>query len=294
VQIGDSYVERPATHPAEHSLVAVYNAGYIFGRSGWTPTASFYSLRFGPGREIHGHDDHMGLTYYARGRNLIVDAGHYGYAQTPYRTWLISPEAASTLVMPDASFNAGTPTALVADKIGGSGQFYELYDTAFTGHPRYRSVFVSQRPDLVVVFDQARGGGQYQQLWHLDPALTVTKVTSTQATATAAGTELALVRVQLPGQVLAAHSITVAHAQAKPLQGWVSHQLEQRTPDDVVEMTADGQTAAMLTVIVPAAPGTRVTALASGPKAGPYLLTVKIGKTVIRFTVTSAGRITEP
>jgi Heparinase II/III-like protein len=293
VQIGDSYVEHPATQPTEHSLVAVYNAGYVFGRSGWTPAASFYSLRFGPGREIHGHDDHMGLTYYARGRNLIVDAGHYGYASTPYRTWLISPEAASTFVMPNESFNSATPTTLVADKIGSSGQFYEFYDTAFGGHPRYRSVFVSQRPDLVVVFDQARGGGRYQQLWHLDPALTVTKVTATTATATATGTELALVRVQLPGQVLPAHSITVARAQANPYQGWVSHQLEQRTPDDVVEMTANGQTAAMLTVIVPAAPGTRVIATASGPKAGPYLLTVRIGPAVIRLTVTSAGRITE-
>jgi hypothetical protein len=105
------------------------------------------------------------------------------------------------------------------------------------------------------------------------------------------GDELALVRVQLPGQVLPAHSITVARAQANPYQGWVSHQLEQRTPDDVVEMTANGQTAAMLTVIVPAAPGTRVIATASGPESGPYQLTMKIGLTVTRFTVSTAGTI---
>jgi hypothetical protein len=233
----------------------------------------------------------MGLTYYARGRNLIVDAGHYGYASTPYRTWLLSPEAASTFVMPSVKFNADASTALTAKKIGSNGQFYEFYDTAFSGHPRYRSVFVSQRPDVVVVFDRARGAGRYQQLWHLDPALTVTKVTSTQATATADGTELALVRVQLPGQVLPAHSITVARAQANPYQGWVSHQLEQRTPDDVVEMTTNGQSAAMLTVIVPAATGTRVIATASGPASGPYTLTVKVGNTVSRFTVTSGGTI---
>ncbi len=30
----------------------------------------------------------MGLTYYARGRNLIVNAGHDGYANTPYRAYL--------------------------------------------------------------------------------------------------------------------------------------------------------------------------------------------------------------
>lgn len=294
VQIGDTYVERPAVDPAVPGRVAVYDAGYIFGRSGWTPAASFYSLRFGPGREIHGHDDQMGLTYYARGRNLIVDAGHYGYADTPYRAWLLSPEAASTFVLPDMSFNPAAPTALIAEKIGSDRQFYELHDTAFGGLSRYRSVFVSQRPDVVVVFDRAAGADEYQQLWHLDPALTIGRVTSAGAIATAPGSELALLRVPLPGQVVPAGSTTVARAQADPYQGWVSHQLEQRVPDDVVEMTTHGQAAAMLTVIVPAAPGTPVTAAATGPQPGPYLLTVKAGTAVTTFRVTSTGLISQP
>jgi hypothetical protein len=291
VQIGDSYVERPARHPAVPNLDAVYGAGFIFGRSGWTPASSFYSLRFGPGRQIHGHDDHMGLTYYARGRNLLVNAGHYGYASTPYRAWLISPEAASTLVMPDVSFNPATPTALIAARAGRDGQFYELSDTAFGGLPRYRSVFVSQHPDLVVVFDRAICDGECQQLWHLDPGLTVSHVTDAGATASAPGTELALLNVPLPGQPTPAVATTVARAQTSPFQGWVSQQLERRTPDDVVEMTGYGTTVAMLTVIAPAGPGTPVTATATGPHSGPYPLSVKIGDAVTTFTVTSTGQL---
>jgi len=287
VQIGDTYVERPAARPAERSLAVVYSAGYIFGRSGWGPGASFYSLRFGTHREIHGHNDHMGLTYYARGMNLIVDAGHYGYAQTPYRNWLVSPEGASTFVMPNVGFNPASSTALIARH----QQFYEFYDTAFAGHPRYRSVFVSRRPSLVVVFDRAKGAGEYQQLWHLDPALAVTSVTSTHATATDGGTSLVLVRVILPGQAIQAQSVQVVRAQTHPWQGWVSPQLEERIPDDVVEVTTCGPTAAMLTVIVPVARGTTVTATATGPESGPYRLTVKIGRTVTRLTVTSGGKI---
>ena len=189
VQLGDSYVERPATSPRGDALVAVYpQAGYVFGRSGWTPAASFYSLRFGPGREIHGHNDHLGVTYYARGLDLIVDAGHDGYAATPYRSCLQSPEAASTLVLPGVLFSPSTATALVTDRIGQYGQFYELYDTAFGGDPRYRSVYVSQRPDLIIVFDRATTGSvtsSYQQLWHLAPALTVTEVGASYAVASA-------------------------------------------------------------------------------------------------------------
>jgi len=291
VQIGDTYVERPAARPVVPGLVAVYDAGYIFGRSGWGPAASFYSLRFGPGREIHGHNDHMGLTYYARGMNLIVNAGHYGYAETPYRNWLICPAGASTFVMPNAKFKAAASTALIGRRIGHYRQFYEFYDVAFGGHPRYRSVLVSQRPDLVVVFDRGTGGGEYQQLWHLDPALEVTSVTPASAVATAAGTWLTLVPVKLPGQAIKAHPITVVRARTGPYQGWVSQQLEQRIPDDVVEMTAHGRTAAMLTVIIPTAPGTAVSVTATGQKSGPYLLTVKIGTTVTRLTVTSGGKI---
>jgi hypothetical protein len=40
VQIGDTYVEHPATGPPQRGLVAVYSRGYVFGRSSWGPGAS--------------------------------------------------------------------------------------------------------------------------------------------------------------------------------------------------------------------------------------------------------------
>jgi hypothetical protein len=291
VQIGDTYVEHPAVHQTVPNLVAVYAAGYIFGRSGWTSAASFYSLRFGRGRQVHGHSDHMGLTYYARGRNLIADAGHYGYQNTPYRTWLRSPEAASMLVTPGVRFDGAAPTSLIADQIGRYGQFYELYDTAFGGAPRYRSVYVDQRPDVMVVFDRASGAPSYQQLWHLDPALAVSSTGPSSVIASAPGTELALLRVALPGQVIPPGSITVVRGQTDPYQGWVSHQMLQQIPADVVEMNQQGPVAAMLTVLVPTAPGTAVSATASGPPGGPYLLRVRIGGALAAFTVTANGTI---
>jgi hypothetical protein len=294
-QIGDSYVERPATSYRGQALVAIYaQAGYVFGRSGWNAAASFYSLRFGPGREIHGHDDHLGLTYYARGRDLIVDAGHYGYTATPYRAWLQSSEAASTLVLPGAPFSAAASTSLMADRLGQDGQFYELYDTAFAGHPRYRSVYVSQRPDLVIVFDRAAGGSAgstYAQLWHLDPSLRVTSVSSSAAIATAPGTSLTLAQVALPGQVIPPRSTQVTNGQTDPYQGWVSHQMLQRTPADVVTMTRTGPTAAILTLIIPTAPGTPVGYAVTGPPAGPYRLRVTVGVTVSSYTITPNGTI---
>jgi Heparinase II/III-like protein len=251
---------------------------------------SFYSLRFGPGRQIHGHADHMGLTYYARGRNLIVDSGHDGYDENAYRAYLLSPEAASTLVMPDAPFKQSAATSLVASDIAAKAQFYEFRDTAFDGHGRERSVYVSQAPDYIVVFDRASGGGVYQQLWHLDPALTVQTVRSDYAVATAPGTELVIRQVALPGQVIPAGSTRVVRGQVSPYQGWVSRGQNQRTPAPVVTMTRHGASASILTVIVPAAPGTAVTASAAKHGAG-WSLRLAIGKTVQTLLVSAGGTI---
>lgn len=300
-QIGDTYVigprNRPGT-PLQYAAtrgavgtppaqrVGVYRAGYVFGRSGWSPFGdqSFYSLRFGPGRQVHGHDDHMGLTYYARGRNLIVNAGHDGYANTPYRAYLLSPEANSVLVMPSVPFDSTAPTRLIRDSVGADGQFFEFGDTAFGGRPRYRSVYVAQDPDLVLVFDRASGAGRYQQLWHLDPGLTVTTVTRSYAVATAPGTRLEIRQIPLPGQQIPAASTQVA-------RGWVSHAALHRIPAPVVTMTRTGRSAAILTLIAPTAPGVPITVAVSGASRGWYRLRVRIGGRQLTFLVSAGGDI---
>jgi hypothetical protein len=312
VQIGDTYNVTPrdrAGTPLRYAAtmgshgsapgqrIGVYTAaGYVFGHSGWGNAAtfgqmSFYSLRFGPGTEIHGHPDHMGLTYYARGRNLIVNAGHDGYEQNAYRAYLLSPEAASTLVMPGVPFDASAATALIRQDLTATGQFFEFSDTAFGGDRRQRSVYVSQAPDFVVVFDQASGATMYQQLWHLDPALTVRSITSSYATATAPGTELEIRQVPLPGQTIPAGSTTVVTGQANPYQGWVSRAQNERAPAPVVTMTRLGPGARILTVIVPASPGAPVGATASRDGNGWYLLRVRIGATSRTLLVSADGVI---
>jgi hypothetical protein len=303
VQIGDTYVERPfpgspPVLPARKlPLVAVYNAGYIFGRSAWGTGGTFYSLRFGPGRQVHGHDDHMGLTYYSRGRNLIVDAGHTGYEVSPYRDYIRSPEAVSTFISPGARFRPSATTTLTASEIGPASQFYQLSDYAFGG-PRSRSVYAHQGPDFMLVLDRGAGEENYQQLWHLDPGLAVTSVTASSATATAPAisatatspavpaTTLRVARIALPGQVIPAGSTTVLKGQTSPYQGWVSHQVLQRIPAPVVIMSGKGTGPnlgiAMLTLIAATAPGTPVSTtvtVAPGgtPANGPYLVLVGIG-----------------
>jgi Heparinase II/III-like protein len=308
VQIGDTYVETPRSTPGTplqyvgtqgrsgsppSQRIAVYRAGYVFGRSTWRPfgSASFYSLRFGPGRQVHGHEDHMSLTYYARGRNLLVNAGHYGYQNTPYRAYLLSPEASNVLVMPGVPFSRGAPTYLTRQVIGANGQFFEFSDTAFDGNPRDRSVYVSQDPGLVLVFDRASGASRYQQLWHLDPGLTVTRVSRSYAIATAPGTQLEIRQIPLPGQVIARGSTQVVRGQVNPYQGWVSQQMLQRIPAPVITMTRTGSSAAILTLIAPSGPGTAVSTAITQRPGGWYHLRVDVGGSSVSFLISSGGYI---
>lgn len=313
VQIGDTYDVAPrdrAGTPLQYAAtmgksgsapkqrVGVYRAGYVFGRSGWGTASSFrdmsfYSLRFGPGTQIHGHADHMGLTYYARGRNLIVDSGHDGYEDNPYRSYLLSPQAASTFVLPEESFDPSAATSLTRQSVGARGQFFEFRDTAFGGVARYRSVYVSQTPDFAVVLDRASGAGTYQQLWHLDPGLTVRTVRDTRAVATAPGTELELLQVPLPGQAIPAGSTRVVRGRTDPYQGWVSRGQNERVPAPVVIMTRHGASASMLTLIAPASPGARIEATVTQRPAGPDTLRVRIGPATRTLLIGSGGVISQ-
>ena len=80
--------------------VKVYDGGFVFGRSGFgnkrpLKDETYYTLRFGPQRIIHGHNDHLSLTFWHSGRPVIIDPGHVGYAPGRDRNYVRSHEAVS-------------------------------------------------------------------------------------------------------------------------------------------------------------------------------------------------------
>jgi hypothetical protein len=314
VQIGDTYASPPQMvlgTPVEYaatkgasgsppaSNVAIYSAGYVFGRSGWGTqrpfgAESFYSLRFGRGRQVHGHHDHMSLTYYARGRELLVDSGHVGYEAGAYRDYLRSPRAHNVMILPGASFSGAATTTLTRSAVGSDGQFYEVADTAFGGLDRRRSVYVSQRPDLVIVFDRVRGGSsttRYQQLWHLDPTFAIERIGRSFATATVSGanTRLWLGQVPFPNQAVPPGSTWAVRGETNPYQGWVSRQALSRIKAPVVSMSRTGRSTAMLTVITPARTMVGVRYYLTRRPDGWYRLDVYIGDAVSRYAVSPGG-----
>jgi hypothetical protein len=175
VPIGDSPADvRPKGFPHEVNTVKVFDGGYVFGRTAWNDASSaYYSIRFGPGRRLHGHEDHLGVTYHAQGRDILVEAGFHSYEKTPYRKWTTSPEAHNVPIVMGAEFREGTATHLVGSSVGRMRQSYRLTDNAY-GVSRTRSVLVNHGADLMAVLDSVPDGSRLRNLWHFGPSLKVT------------------------------------------------------------------------------------------------------------------------
>lgn len=190
VEIGDSMPRRPeyvgggalefvlsnGATGAEIPRVKVYEAGYIFGRSGFgqrrpKDLESFYTLRFGPPRQIHGHFDHLSLTYWDRGRNIIVDAGHPGYVRDPLRSYAQSRLAHNVLTVRGKEHDAEAASRLVDYQIEESWSAFDLEDTAWEGLRWNRSAcFVDCGPFVVSdSLEPTRSVEYAEQRWNVAP-----------------------------------------------------------------------------------------------------------------------------
>ncbi|GAA2214940.1 hypothetical protein GCM10009850_104070 [Nonomuraea monospora] len=153
--------------------VKAYRAGYVFGRTAWgKPESAYYSIRFGPGMKFHGHEDHLGVTYYAQGRDILMDGGFHSYEKSSYRYWTLSPEAHNVPTVVGAKFRPRTASKLVDSSYGKDRQAFKVTDKAY-GVSRTRSVLVNHGQDLMAVLDTASGGKKVRNIWRFAPSLKV-------------------------------------------------------------------------------------------------------------------------
>ncbi|MEV5960120.1 heparinase II/III family protein [Kribbella sp. NPDC051952] len=269
-QIGDSEVVRTApvvgtpleyagslgaTGIAPTDRVGMYSAGYVFGRSGWGTFANqaSYSIRYGPGRQLHGHSDHTSLTYTARGRDILIDGGHAGYQNDVWRTWAKGPFASSAMTTP-LSADKLPATKLTRSLLKPNADFYELSDVPGTGISRVRGVLVLNNPDLIVTLDRAssKTAQQFQTLWHLPADQKATVYSRTTALAAKPGEDTRTILFQVPyRQALPAGAILLKQAQTKPIQGWTYPNINTRLSAPTLMFARSGTTASILSFIAP-------------------------------------------
>ncbi|HJT37073.1 MAG TPA: heparinase II/III family protein [Actinomycetota bacterium] len=279
VQIGDTYAAPPSSipgTPAEYAatqgasgspppnLVMLYSyQGYVFARTAWDPfgTASFYSIHFGPGRNYHGHNDHMSVTYMWTGKPVLIDSGHDNYTLDAYRVYLRSPEGHNVLTVNGGTVNPN-PTTLKRYTIKPDQQFYEMTDQVYTGVTRDRELLYVDDPGFMVVLDRASAKSTvgFRQLWHLPTGSVLLGLSRATARLRSADGSMQYVvtSVPFPGETLPAGATGVVSGQTSPYLGWVSTKMGSRVKDPVVVMGRIASSVRMLTVVVPSAAGASV------------------------------------
>jgi hypothetical protein len=233
---------------APATVEAIYDAGFAFVRTGWGEQRPFadevhVTLRFGPARRFHGHDDAGSLTLYGDGSRLLLDAGAHTFkspAELKWAAYFVS-RAAHDVVTVDGIRYTPTASRLVwhrsTPEVFGAG----VAVPGYAGVTLQRTVyFVRQLPYLVVddVASSARAG-TYRQRWHLaedaDPMVEP-------------GTAITM---RPRGNVLIRQAESNSQTDSRLADGWVSYEYGQHLPAPVVEFISAGKAVHFVTVIVP-------------------------------------------
>lgn len=181
--IGETYPTDKGVGPTSGtalSQVWVQN-GWAFGRSSWATEddPSYFSLRFGPGRQLHGGFDHGSVTLYANGSPVITEPGSIGYSHAR-KLWFRSPEAKNVLMIGSNSCTRSSQATLLSGARTPAGDRYAVQTPHCQGVLTRRDVAYTRATGALTVDDTTTPQTRVllrQQLWHLVPG---TKVTVTR------------------------------------------------------------------------------------------------------------------
>lgn len=265
VSIGDTDILRPhkidstytdyvttngtdGTAPGQ--TVAVYDAGYVFARSGWGDEnrsyadQTYYTLRFGLARRVHGHPDGTSLTFSAKGVNWIVDPGKYQYGRSIPRDHFVSRAAHSVLTIEGRTAFKDSFVDLTRQVITSRHHDFVLEDLTFDRVLLTRRVIHSVRGDYLVIVDDASSRKKFTatQRWQLGAEIEV-ELSGQRAELTAAGKQAVL---WFDGGDLDLSSVC---AQDEPFDGYISTGWKKLAPAPAVLARRAGSTLRFLTVI---------------------------------------------
>jgi hypothetical protein len=236
---------------APRDRVAVFDAGYVFGRSTWGDRresfadASFYSLRFGPQNRIHGNADGMALTLWAGRESLLVDSGKLAYdAKDPYRAHLLAREAHNSVSVDGADYDRTVSVELTVTGTHDDFEVHRFEDRGYDGVVLTRTILISLTWNVAVVVDAftAQREVSVSQWWHLSPAASHRKETDTVVTRTLAN-EL---RFAWPTGTA---SPRVVRGSRSPVQGWFSPTWRVLEPTRVIEVRSSGTSGRIVTAL---------------------------------------------
>jgi heparinase II/III-like protein len=242
-----------ASGPKPTSELAVYVAGYAFGRSGWGESRSFtdevaFTLQYGPARRYHGHADGGAITLFGYGSRLLLDSGKFSYNYGPWHTYFNGRSAHNVVTVDGVPFDMSRATTRTALRTSWTHFDLAVRHLGYPGVDSRRRMIFSRRLNYIVVYDQLLSSTwhRYRQLWHLREDANPWSTTVSVGTRRARGN--VLIR-QLSGTA----TTRITRGLTSPIQGWLSYDYNVRIPNPTVEVIKTGTSVRYLTVLVPGA-----------------------------------------
>lgn len=236
--------------------LALFDAGYLFARSGWGDEVrpysehTHYSLRFGPAVRVHGHPDGTAVTYSSHGINWVTDLGKYQYGQGVERNHFASRAAHSLVSIEGVAPIRHADVELVRRRITPRFHDVTLSDDSFLlqGIDLTRRLVYSVSGEYLVVVDRVSSPKPVMatQRWQLGPDVDAASVPSSSRVDLTADDSDA---VAVLAFVSEPREISTLRAQPDPFDGWISVGWKQHVPATVVTAQEFGTEITFITVI---------------------------------------------
>lgn len=271
-------------------LVKVYDAGYLFARSGWGETErsfeeeTFYSVTFGRSDRVHGHPDGGSLTFSADTVNWIVDPGKYQYGKSVPRTHFTSHDAHSLPYVEGRKRRARSTVTLTKRSIEPRYHHWVFTDDGYEGIAVRRQVNYSVNGDYLVVIDYFKSKDEITgvQRWQLGHEVSAS-VSRNHVALDADGHHAALCFTGT------ATSISTVRGESEPFDGWVATGWKKKEPASAVLARKRGTHFRVITVVAAGKGDHPQIETLPGAKKGAVLLRVTTHRLSELVEVTSNG-----
>ncbi len=213
VPYGDGNPVRGITAPQPAGAFRDDVAGVAAGRWSWAdPATTYYLLRYGTSRRMHGHQDRGALVWTTLGVPVLVDVQTYGNdVNLPDAAWCRTPTAHNTQVPRGRALDLNAPVALTRATRSGSAHAYTLADRLY-GQNHVRTWVIDNARHAVRLTDTTPSAAT--TLLHLDPGWRLSSVARDR-------TSVILVNGPRRLRVAGTGTFTVLRGSRRPIAGWV-------------------------------------------------------------------------
>jgi hypothetical protein len=256
--IAEFAATRGARGPRPSATIARFDAGYVFGRTGWGETRPIrneisFALRFGPPQDFHGHFDSSSFTLYGYGSRLLLDPGFYGYEPGPWRPWFRSRDAhnVATTVTPNRQVHDSDLLRIDRDKYTFEALVRNRQLQAVSSTRRF---IFSRVGGYVLVEDRVASNvsRDWMQLWHLREG-TRPRIEGLRTWTQRRRNQRGNVLIQ---QLLPGSETFIVRGKEEPRQGWLSYEYAEVRAAPTVEFHQTGTEARYITLLAPFPRGT--------------------------------------